>query len=436
MKTRTAIRLTRPAVAPVMPFWSGGRGPLIAAMIVLSVAGCGDGSVGIGRAVLGLGEIPARVTSISIAVFDEQGLVVSTTVTPASSELDLGVPAEVPLLFQVVARTSTAAEFGFSGGLPAFVARTERTIPLTRSQVRVGVEARPAGGLRLDVRRSGTMSAGTLVIQSEVGTIPARYRLDPANLPGRVFAVLDRGRQAVTFEPDDDQAAFIAGGDAIWVAAETISVAEVELREAPRTRPLTVRAVDPDGIPIGEEGASGPVRLLIDGDPAPGLVVRLAVETTGTAALALPARVMGIPAAVDAVASGDGRFVVRATTDDGRGGLAVFNGDGPAGPPAQLVLTLARLDGFVAGTDLEVWTVDAAGRLTPPPTGTLSLAQSDPWVFRRDGDQVAVSDTFEDARISRRIVAPSRPAVQPAVVRARLLTATGTLSATLGLAWP
>ena len=410
------------------------------AALVMTLGGCGADEVMTARAVLGLGTIPARVASLSVQVFDEEGLVVSATVSPARNVLDLGVPAEVPLLFQVIARTATPAPARFGGGLPAFVARAERVIPLTQSPVRVGLEARPAGGLILDV--DGSAPDGTLVIRSGID-IGVRVPWGDQQPSGSVIAVLERGRQQVSYETVDEERGddiTVRGGDALWVSPEVVSIAEVRVGDVAPTDALSVEVQSTDGTPIDPVvGPDGPVeltvRLLDDGEEQtdPDRTVDLIVDTTGTAEVSgWPSQVRGLPARLPPVrATGTGRVSVRASTTQGLSSMTVFNVGDPPTAPVALVLDVANPDRLADGTFLEVWTVDEIGRLTPPPAGRLSLAQSDPWLVRPDGDLVIL--TPDDARLSLRIALTSRPLGRNVVARADLFADTGTLSASLGL---
>ena len=412
------------------------------AAFCLLLAGCGEEPAPIAQTVLGLGAVPARVASLSVSVFDDEGLVVSATVSPPRPALDLGVPAEVPLQFQIVARTATPAPAGFGGGLPAFVAREGRIIPLTRQPVQVALEARPAGGLQLQVRASADVPPGDLVVRSLDGVPGVSFRIGAA-VPRRLSAVLGRGLQELTYEPDtSDTVVPIRRGTGLWVAAETISTATIFLGRTVLAPELVLSVLRADGTPLAPvAGAEAFEALRLDvawaddraGDPA--RPVTLEVRSTGTAMLeGLPSEILGVPQVLTGLsASGVGRIEIRARADEDLGAIAVFNVGGPGEDPAGLALAVANPASLADGSGLEVWTVDAVGRLTTPPTGTLSLAASDPWVVRPDGDVVALSPIAADARVVLRIALPSRPVDRSAFVQADLASAEGTLSARLGL---
>ncbi len=411
-----------------------------ASTVMALLAGCDGTEPSIQTAVLGLGAIPDRVASVSVAVFGPDGLVTSTTVAPPRSEFDLGVPAEVPLLFQVVARTATPAPLGFEGGMPAFVARTERTIPLTSTQVRVGMQARPAGGLVLTILGPSNLPRGSLVVRSDSGVPGVRLRVDPNRLPGLASFVLGRGVQQVTYELDESGSVPVLPGDGIWVAAETISLAEVRLAPPAPPAELSLRFLDADRMPVDPTESVGEGFLLeldqtVDGvsKPDPSLEVRFASSLTGTAVLSgLPTQVTGVPQRLPVAATGQGRVVVRAEAPALVAALAVINVGRPTAP-VGLELALADRDRLAEGTELQIWTVDDLGRLTVPPAGVLNFSSSDPWLAFPDGDEVFVSAMTSDARIARPVALPSRPATASAVLRARLITDTGTLSANVAL---
>lgn len=419
-------------------------GPWCAALGVALTA-CGDGGPALSRTVLGLGEVPGRLASVSVAVFDEDGLVTSATASPARYEIELGVPAEVPLRFEVIGRTATAAPAAFGGFMPAFVGRVERTIPLASVPVRVGVEARPAGALELLISASNVPD-GVIAIDSASGVPGVRFRLS-GRPSSRSFAVLGRGRQRVTFQPDDPtRVVEVRGGDDLWVAAELINAADVEIGAPRPRRRLSLVALAADGTVV--EPVSGVVDAVtlsvsstLDGTEEVDLtrVVRLSQTAVGDATIeGLPEAIEGVPTVLAGLTVlGTGRLVVRSDTgeeggESGASAVTVFNVGAAPGPPAGLALSLADPGALRAGTELEVWTVDAAGRLTEPPPGELSFADSDPWVVLPDGQVVGVAGV-EDARVRRRIALTSRPRDGGVVLRARLHTEMGTLSAILGL---
>ncbi|MEO1337761.1 MAG: hypothetical protein AAFV29_19105, partial [Myxococcota bacterium] len=367
------------------------------------LAGCGEPAP-ITRTVLALGTAPDRVASLSVSVFGPNGSVASATVAPPLSQIDVGVPAEVPLLFQVVARTSIPAPGGFSAGMPAFVARTQRTIPLASEQIRVGLEAKPAGGLQLFIASDPEVPSGVLIIRPEVGGVGVRFNILPERGMIMAQAVLRRGRHAILYVPDEptDRRLLVRNGNGLWVAQEQISAAQVDLGFSSPSRTLQLSLEDDQGRPLPPDGArasfNASLSLLVDRTPEtfPEVDIEFTVETTGTAQLdGLPARARGLPQRWEGLrVSGEGRVVIRARALDSSialSALGVINA-GAAGALTNLVLTIEDPENLRDGTVLEVWAVDAQGRLVPLPAGTLNFADSDPWVVRQDGDVVNLED--------------------------------------------
>ena len=71
----------------------------------LLLVGCGQADVAQVR--LGLEGVPPGVAAVSVSVWSVETArtVASATATPPATTFDLGVPAEVPLEFRVIART-------------------------------------------------------------------------------------------------------------------------------------------------------------------------------------------------------------------------------------------------------------------------------------------------------------------------------------------
>ena len=170
------------------------------------VLACGDASQ-FRTASLALDAIPEQVSTLSIFVQDaiNQTVVATATLTKGQNAVLLGVPAEQPLLFSAVGYTDSPGPEKFDN-MPAFVARSRRTIPLDRDRVDVSLTANRAGVLTYVVQTPGSELFAPelrLEIQPEVGT-SAFFPLDlPANSSRTTGSmVLAAGRYKVRLTKD------------------------------------------------------------------------------------------------------------------------------------------------------------------------------------------------------------------------------------------
>lgn len=117
-------------------------------MPLLLLAGCGA-EPAVGTMVLAVGDVPEDVQTISVFVreVDSAALVATATLTVPTRRVSLGVPAEVPLELNAVARSEQPASEALGGRMPVYVARTVRTVPLGNEQYVAALDARPGGGL-------------------------------------------------------------------------------------------------------------------------------------------------------------------------------------------------------------------------------------------------------------------------------------------------
>lgn len=409
--------------------------------------------------------VPEDVASISVWVTDpdREVVVASATVSPPITEVELGVPAEQPLVFTVLGRTDRPGPAGLGGRMPGWVARQTRRIPLGREQAILQITARPAGALTLfsdvDPRIEDRV---TLQLEGEGG--PIALRVDPESASPRVLA-LRTGRYRVTLSEEDRQRYVLEGGDGLHVARRVESVGRFTLAPAPPALPpeavrrLEVVLEDEEGALIegpvltATEARSLVVRvegLDLDGAPvmveAARAVVEVTVETVPEG-LAAPLRFEadGLPATLFPLeATGVGRMRIRATAklDPGEERartlaeelrISLSPPSVSPGPAVRLELAVLDESRLLTGTEVVAELLDRRGLYVPAP-GTLSFARSDPWVFFPDGPEAEV-DEGDQGHLLWPVVRPSSPRGL-AVSLAATFTSTvvpGTLTASVTL---
>lgn len=395
-----------------------------------------------------LGLVPDEVETVSVFVVDGAEVVATATLTPPRVRVALGVPAEVPLTFHAVARSDRPAPPALGGRMPAFVARSVRTIPLGRDVVGVPLDARPGGGLTFAV--TGLEDSGErvpLVLESAVEARPRRIVVPVRG--GRGSLALPSGRWTIA---SDDEDWVVLGGAGLWVEPQQESV----------TFPVLAPALPPPA-------AGAPARLtlavLADGVlvPAGGTVTATAALTVEVAAFddadepaptppaevfatfgsapdglwpAPAAEIAGLPAALGPFAvGGAGRltFDVEVRLTDGRRLFAAWYGNagGPGGPPVALAADVARPEDLAVRTEVRLALLDAEGRFAAPVPWTVDLERSASWVFLPDGPVLEADAT----RVALPVARPSGPRGLPVDLRA-VATSTafvGTLTATVAL---
>ncbi|MCB9651824.1 MAG: hypothetical protein H6730_35285 [Deltaproteobacteria bacterium] len=404
-------------------------------MPLLLLAGCGA-EPAVGTMVLAVGDVPEDVQTISVFVreVDSAALVATATLTVPTRRVSLGVPAEVPLELNAVARSEQPASEALGGRMPVYVARTVRTVPLGNEQYVAALDARPGGGLTVVL--DGDPEAGGELPLRLVGEADPRPITQDAPRRGvHLVRALVAGRWGLS---SDDDGWSIPGGEGLWVAPGIETWARLSLIRTPATvapgapRTLTVTLLDADGSPVDParvptssvaepleveivalDEAGAPVAvptatvLLSPRSVPAGLWSRPALSTTG-----LPARLLGWGL------RGPGRATldVHAVLDDGRTLIARWAGNAgeAGGPPAAVHLELASSDALVAGTVLRVDLLDAAGRFAVPAPVAVDLEGSDPWVFWPAGAAFA----GEGPHLSGPVARPSGPLGLPVEIRA------------------
>lgn len=383
-------------------------------------------------AVVGLGAVPDGVESVVISVIDPEDneVVASATVTPPLAAVELGVPAERPLVFRAIARTNRPGPRLVGGFMPSYVARAERTIPLGAEQASVDLLARPAGVLTVVVRSED--GDAELFIEDEAeARRPVRVHLDGQRYAERAV-VLPVGRYDAYAEDFD-----VDGGQGLFVVREQESVAVLDVvREEDREgAPVAVRIRRfEDGAPCDDcldvvtaTGTETSVSLHLEAlgeDLAPleleDAVIEIVVEATPPTLVVRrpdPRGIDALPAVVDGLAvQGRGRLRIRAVVTTERGVAAgtfasnVGYPDDVAKDPVRLEASVAdvSLEALARGTELEIALLDATDRYARSIPGRVDLSRSSPYLFVPDGRAFElVSD--ERGRLVRRIARPSAP---------------------------
>ena len=415
------------------------------ALLMVAASGCAPEPVA--TVTVGLLGAPESVATVSVFVRDlERGLIVtSATVAPSRSSILLGVPAEVPLEFTVVARTDRPGPAGL-GTMPGYVGSTVRTIPLGRDRQTVAITAHRAGLLTLSARRTTAGgAAGTLrvALESEhAGAKGVELEVPVDSRTWRRTLVVRTGRHTarlLTAEPAPRWQ--LVGGSGMHVAAELESVAPLVF--APTVAPilpaapaaLQIELTDEAGQPfeppdeIATTGAAPtPIELRFNALDGAGQVLPRLVAPVRWSVTSTPADLFGggagqrsgqlasVPSTIAFLtASGTGRALVRADAvlDDGRTLSArarlnvVQDGSGP-GPPTRLRLALDPPESVLVGTELSVELIDLRGMFASGFAGTVELGDSDPWVVLPAGPS-AEHGAEDRGYLLRRVSRPSAP---------------------------
>jgi len=437
------------------------RGP--ACIVLLACAACADPIASVS---VGLTTVPDGVSSISVFVrdLDRGDIVASSTVGPNHGQVLLGVPAERPVEFVVVARTDRPAPAEL-GTMPAYVGRTVRTIPLGRERRTVGIVAHRAGLLTLSSRAEESAGRRRVVVESEhVGTRPIEVEVPTGNPTWRRTLVVRTGRHTAKLLESEQWR--VASGEGLHVAADTESIAPLVFERVPEEPPaeapsaLTIQLTDQAGQPFDPPAlvptvvGGTPIELrlgAVDGDAEsiPRLQAALTWSVTSTpgglvrdGAGGVSGALSSLPATVAFLSAHDvGRAVVRveAELDDGRlltllHRFSVSPGAEPPGPPGSLVLELEPERDLLTGTALVVQLIDRRNRFAAGFDAELDLERSDPWVFVPDGP-VFEHGAEDPGWVVRRVSRGSAPLGGELSIRATVTSTAlqATLTSTLAL---
>lgn len=397
---------------------------------------------------IGLGDVPERVETIVVSVLDVDArlVVASATVTAPTTIVELGVPAEVPLLFRAVARTDRPGPRLVGGVMPAYVARSQRTIALGSEQVAVDLLARPAGVLT--VFMASTDTEELLLADDANESRPVRVAIERG---GERAIVLPVGRYTATAPPF-----VVPQGEGLFVAREQESIAALTLERPPNRedplRALVVTRADCDGCRdvVTSTAATTTLSLAIEATGQSGLLVDVedaeltfAVEAVPPSILveAPPPMVRDLPAVIEGIrVRGRGRIQVLVTAaSDGEAVRGTFQAnvryeDERAGDPVRLEASLVEPERLARGTQLRLALLDASDRFARSIPGRVDFEGTSPHVHLPQGREFELLGD-ERGVLLRRIARPSAPRGVPVsvVVTVTSTVGPGTWATTLTL---
>lgn len=441
---RTPTR-RRPAIAPAVLLLSAG------ALWACELEGTHEVTTTVE---LGLADVPEKVASISVSVAREGTVITSATVSPEQSEIAMGVPAEVPLDFGVVARSDSPGPV-LLGRMPAYAGSVARAVPLRSEPVRVVVTVYPAGALTVlvpapreerdepvRVRLTSEGSAGLPVelLVPESAALEGAYALPSGIYRPRVIGedvpyVLD-AEGAITVLPDQETVYPLTLSPAPEPIAEDAPVRLGAVLSAPgpaleapdRLRvpaggasPVSVQVVGADARGIGRDdpvaevawsiSAGGTAEVVDGGGLAEGAARGLPVQIGP-----LTARGTGRATIAMAVTLGDGRELRTSVR------FNILSGSAEPAEPSRVGLVLASADSLRSGTELAIEILDAAGLLVQSFAGRADFSASDRWIDLAGGP-TAVILAADRGVLRRSIALPSGPRGVQAALR---LTVTAT----------
>jgi hypothetical protein len=404
---------------------------------------------------LALGEFPERVTSMSISVRDLESaeLATSATISAPRTSVRLGVPAERPLEFLAVARTTRPGPAKI-GMMPAFLGRTIRTIALGREEEQVSLTVHRAGVLTVIPSIEGEPERLRGYRLGEDAEI--RLDLDDEEDAEQGFQrtlILRTGRyDPVLVERRPESEVIPSRG--IFVAPEIETLAPLLIR--PRSAPLlpldaaslSVLASSEVVVPSGEEIQ---MPLSVTASAALGGEVFVADAEVRVSIEAVPQQlvagarafvVQGLPAMLSVRLSGLGRvsILAHAMLPDGRvlsasRALNVRPPEIEPGVASSILLSVRDPEELIAGTKLEVSLLDAQGLFAATQSGVLDLSASDPWAFFPAGATSGIA-AKERGRAERDLARPSGPRGLPVVVRATVTSTAPELTLTSTIVLP
>ncbi|MCC7382297.1 MAG: hypothetical protein IT384_10730 [Deltaproteobacteria bacterium] len=403
---------------------------------------------------LGLADVPEKVASISVFVAREGAVITSATVSPEQTEIAMGVPAEVPLDFGVVARSDSPGPV-LLGRMPAYAGSVARAVPLRSEPVRIVVTVYPAGALTVlvpapieerdepvRVRLTSEGSAGLPVelLVPESAALEGAYALPSGIYRPRVIGedvpyVLD-AEGAITVLPDQETVYPLTLSPAREPVAEDAPVRVAAVLSAPGS---ALEAPDRLRVPAG--GAS-PLSLQVAGADArgaaradPAAEVAWSITPGGTAEAVdggglAEGVARGLPAEIGPLtARGTGRATVMmaVTLSDGRElrtsvRFNILSGSAEPAEPSRVGLVLESADSLRSGTELAIEVLDAAGLLVQSFAGQADFSASDRWIDLAGGP-TAVILAADRGVLRRSIALPSGPRGVQATLR---LTVTAT----------
>ncbi|MEE2901970.1 MAG: hypothetical protein VYC39_06545 [Myxococcota bacterium] len=410
---------------------------------------CGDSSQ-FRTASLALDAIPEQVSTLSIFVQDviNQKVVATATLTAGQNAVLLGVPAEQQLLFSAVGYTDSPGPEKFEN-MPAFVARSRRTIPLDRDRVDVSLTANRAGVLTYVAETPDAVpfAAGLrLEIQPEVGT-SAVFPLElPANSSRATGSmVLAAGRYKVRLIKDSipSESWVIDNDRGIYVAPEFESVTQLIITENPLPR-----VTKNDAVELILETVDGSTLTqaynVVVGKPI-SLKVRQELEIQGLGRpVSATWRLRKAP--IDCLHSDDSRdsgefidlenmslvltpvckgraeIIVSIQTEEGNAfwqsrNLNLLEAGDSSGPATDLVLSVFDSSELARSTALRFELLDAEGLYSASLPGEIDMSETDDWITFPSGPSIDLA-TFKNGLGYRAISRLSGPRGLDLVARA------------------
>jgi hypothetical protein len=422
---------------------------------------------------LALDPAPPDVASISVSVFDVQrGLsVASATAAASQTTFELEVPAEIPLEFRVVARTSKPGPPSI-GAMPAYYASSVRTIALGSQEVDVALTVHKAGVLTLSSRFGQGVGGDPIDVRLEAQNAAApalALSLDPNAPLDSASVVFRTGRYdaqiALALSGVGGPARSLRGARGLYVAPELESIALVDVETA--TVPLMPTApaallislfdargapLDPPDVVPTSSATPTPVTVqlaAVDGRGMPVTIpeapvsVSVSAPSPGIVAGSASIQSVGLPVTLGGFAfTGLGRFVLRGSAKlaDGRtieGSLHTnaLRAGIVSGRTAKLILALEKPEALRTGGKLAIDLVDARGLYAQTDSGLLDLSDSDPWIFFEAGPGAAITARAR-GHVEPSIARPSAPRGIPVVLRASLTSTASNQVVTSTLALP
>ena len=428
--------------------------------------GCGDFS-NFRTAVLALDAIPEQVSTLSIFVQNttNREVVATATLTKGQNAVLLGVPAEQSLLFSAIGYTDSPGPKNFDH-MPAFVARSRRTVPLDRDRVDVSLTAKRAGVLTYVVKTPDEIpfdSGLRLEVTPEVGAsaiFPVDLPANSSQITGSLVLAAGRYKASLTTDNLPSETWVIDNGRGIYVAPEFESLSQLVVAD----RPLP-RVIENDLIELVLGTVEGST-LTAPYNVAVGTPIRL------TASLSLESQDSEQPISAnwrlrkgpnDCLQHSDNRdfgefedlesmTLSFMPTCRGRAELIISvqmidgdvfwqsrhlnilgMGDAP-GPAEDLVMSIFDVTELARTTALRFELLDAQGLYSDSLPGEIDLSESDDWIFFPSGPSIDLA-TFESGLGYRSISRLSGPRGLELVARA-VVTSTSiaqTISSTVSI---
>ena len=419
-------------------------------MITLGVMlACGE-SPEFRTASLALDAIPEQVSTLSIFVQDatNQAVVATATLTKGQNAVLLGVPAEQPLLFSAVGYTDSPGPEKFEN-MPAFVARSRRTIPLDRDRVDVSLTANRAGVLTYVAETPDSVPFDQelrLEIQPEVGTsaiFPLTLLANSSRTTGSVVLAAGRYKVRLTKDGIPSESWVIDNDRGIYVAPEFESVTQLIITENPLPRvtkndavELTLETVDGSTLAQAYNVVVGkPINLKV--------TQKLEIQSLGRP-VAVTWRLRKEPInclqsddnrdsgefidlesmnlVLTPVCKGRAEIIVLIETEEGNvfwqsRNLNMLEAEDTPGLPTDLVLSVFNLSELARSTSLRFELLDAQGLYSSSLPGEIDLSDTDDWITFPSGPSIDLA-TFKNGLGYRAISRLSGPRGLDLVARA------------------